>query len=557
MANTETFKISAALKDLIGKELITDEFVAVFELVKNSFDANATKVEVIFEDNYNPDNAKIIIKDDGIGMNYEDIKNKWLFVAYSAKRLGKENEDYRDKIKTQRVFAGAKGVGRFSCDRLGRDLNLITIKDEPKAIIENLVVHWEDFENADDEEFVDITVTHNELKYTSFKIKSGTILEITGLRDNWDRKRILDLKKSLAKLINPNQGNDSDRFSIEIVAKDELNLDNTPTKNGKQRGDLEIVNGFVKNTVFETLEIKTTNILVEVSEDGKFIETTLQDRGDLIYYLKEKNPFDKLENIRTYLFQLNFKAKTNFHRIMGMRSVDYGSVFMYKNGFRVYPFGEPGEDLLLIDRRKAQGYNRFLGNRDLIGRIEISGEQPELKETTTRDGGLIKTETYYQFVEFFYDYVLKRLENYVVNVIRWGDERVNKETGESNAELWAKDVKVEILELITGFINSKDIIDIQYNKDFLEIIEYKQEKSVDKIVKNITKVAANSDNPELVKEAKKIEKAVKEIKADADRDKERVKKEELLRKEAEQKLDVIISQKNFLQSEISDDTKNL
>ena len=102
-------------------------------------------------------------------------------------------------------------------------------------------------------------------------------------------------------------------------------------------------------------------------------------------------------------------------------------------------------------------------------RIEISGEQPELKETTTRDGGLIKTETYYQFVEFFYDYVLKRLENYVVNVIRWGDERVNKETGESNAELWAKDVKVEILELITGFINSKDIIDIQYNKDFLEI----------------------------------------------------------------------------------------
>lgn len=557
MANSETFKISAALKDLIGKELITDEFVAVFELVKNSFDANATKVEVIFEDNYNPDNAKIIIKDNGKGMNYEDLKNKWLFVAYSAKRLGKENEDYRDKIKTQRVFAGAKGVGRFSCDRLGRHLNLITIKDEPNPKIENLVVHWEDFENADEEEFVNIKVTHNELIDTSYKIKSGTILEITGLRDHWDRKRILELKKSLAKLINPNQGNDSDRFSIEIIAKDELNVDKTPTKNGKKRGDLETVNGFVKNTVFETLEIKTTNLLVEVSKDGKFIETTLQDRGDLIYYLKEKNPFEKLENIRTYLFQLNFKAKTNFHRIMGMRSVDYGSVFMYKNGFRVYPFGEPGEDILLIDRRKAQGYNRFLGNRDLIGRIEIYGEQPELKETTTRDGGLIKTETYHQFVDFFYDYVLKRLENYVVNVIRWGDERVNKETGELNPELWAKDVKVEILELITGFINSKDIIDIQYNKDFLEIIENKQDKSVDKIVKNITKVAANSNNPELVKEAKKIEKAVKEIKADADRDKAKAQQESILRKETEQKLDIVKSQNNFLQSEISDDTKNL
>lgn len=557
MANTESFKISAALKDLIGKELITDEFVAVFELVKNSFDANATKVEVIFEDNYNSDNAKIIIKDNGKGMNYDDLKNKWLFVAYSAKRLGKENEDYRDKIKTQRVFAGAKGVGRFSCDRLGKHLNLITIKDEPNPKIENLVVHWEDFENADEEEFVNIKVTHNELKDTPYKIKSGTVLEITGLRDNWDRKRILDLKKSLAKLINPNQGNDSEKFDIEIIAKEEVNIDKTPNKKGKSRDDWDIVNGTIRNTIFETLEIKTSNILVQISSDGNFIETTLQDRGDPIYFLKEKNPHSDLKNISVYLFQLNRTAKSNFTRTMGMEPVKFGSVFMYKNGFRVYPYGEPGEDLLLIDNRKQQGYNRFLGTRDLIGRIEINGEQPELKETTSRDGGLVKTPTYYNLVEFFYDYVLKRLENYVVNVIQWGDEKVNKETGEIRPELWAKDVKIQILELISGFINTKNVIDIQYDKDFLEIIESKQEKSVDKIVKNIAKVAANSDNPELVKEAKKIEKAVKEIKADAQKDREEKEKAVTLQKETEQKLDVVTSQKNFLQSEISDDTKNL
>lgn len=557
MANTESFKISAALKDLIGKELITDEFVAVFELVKNSFDANATKVEVIFEDNYNPDNAKIIIKDNGKGMNYDDLKNKWLFVAYSAKRLGKENEDYRDKIKTQRVFAGAKGVGRFSCDRLGKHLDLITIKDEPNPKIENLVVHWEDFENADEEEFVNIKVTHNELKDTSYKIKSGTILEITGLRDNWDRKRILDLKKSLAKLINPNQGNDSEKFDIEIIAKEEIYIDKTPNKKGKSRDDWDIVNGTIRNTIFETLEIKTSNILVQISADGNFIETTLQDRNDPIYFLKEKNPYSDLKNISVYLFQLNRTAKSNFTRTMGMEPVKFGSVFMYKNGFRVYPYGEPGEDLLLIDNRKQQGYNRFLGTRDLIGRIEINGEQPELKETTSRDGGLVKNPTYYNLVEFFYDYVLKRLENYVVNVIQWGDEKVNKETGEIRPELWAKDVKIQILELISGFINSKNVIDIQYDKDFLEIIESKQEKSVDKIVKNIAKVAANSDNPELVKEAKRIEKAVKEIKADAQKDREEREKALTLQKETEQKLDIVTSQKNFLQSEISDDTKNL
>lgn len=551
MANSENFKISAALKNLIGKELITDEFVAVFELVKNSFDANATKVEVIFENNNEPQNARIIIKDNGKGMNYDDLKNKWLFVAYSAKRTGKENDDYRDKIKPQRIFAGAKGVGRFSCDRLGSNLNLISIKNEPKAKIENLVVNWEDFENSDEEEFINIKVSHRELKTNSYNLKHGTVLEISGLRDIWDRTRILKLKKSLAKLINPNQGNDSDKFDIDIIAKDEAIADKT------EKNKLDVVNGLVKNSIFETLEIKTSNILVQISPKGDVIETILQDRGDLIYHLKEKNPYTDLKNISVYLFQLNRTAKGNFTKAMGIEPVKYGSVFMYKNGFRVYPYGEPGEDLLLIDNRKQQGYNRFLGTRDLIGRIEINGEQADLKETTSRDGGLVKTETYYHLVEFFYDYVLKRLENYVVNIIQWGDERINRETGEVRPELWARDVKVQILEMITGFFNLKNYIDVQYNKDFLKIISDKQEKSVDKIVKNISRAAAKSGNPEMIKEAKIIEKAVKNIKADAEIATAKAEKAETLRKQTEEKLEAVVSQKNFLQSEISDDTKNL
>ncbi|GGH16853.1 ATP-binding protein [Mucilaginibacter phyllosphaerae] len=557
MANSENFKISAALKDIIGKELITDEFVAVFELVKNSFDANASKVEVIFENNYEPEKARIIIKDNGKGMNYDDLKDKWLFVAYSAKKLGKENEDYRDKIKSQRVFAGAKGVGRFSCDRLGRFLNLVTVKDESEAKVENLVVNWEDFENVDDEEFVNIKVTHNVLNENLYHLKKGTTLEISGLRDVWDRENILRLKGSLAKLINPNQKNDSDNFSIEILAKEEIALDKELNKKGEKKKDLEIVNGAVKNTIFETLEIKTSNILVKISESGKFIETTLQDRGDLIYYLKEKNPYSNLKNISIYLFQLNRSAKLNFTRTMGMEPIKYGSVFMYKNGFRVYPYGEEADDLLQINRRKQQGFNRFLGTRDLIGRIEIGGEQPELREISSRDGGLVKTSTYFDLLEFFYDYVLKRLENYVVNIIRWGDERIDKETGEIEPELLPKDVKIQILELITGFINSKNIIDIQYNKDFLKIISEKQDKSVDKIIKNINNVAEKSGNPELVKEAKKIEKAVRESKADAQIASIKAEKAENLRQEVEKKLEAVVSQKNFLQSEISDDTKNL
>ena len=557
MANTETFRISAALKDLIGKELITDEFVAIFELVKNSFDANATEVKVIFENNHNPLKTRIIIQDNGKGMTYKDLKDKWLFVAYSAKRLGIENKDYRDKIKVKRVFAGAKGVGRFSCDRLGKHLNLITVKDTPKAKIENLSVNWEDFENVDEQDFVNIKVTHDVLPKTLYNIKKGTVLEISDLRGEWNRDKILKLKRSLVKLINPNQENDQDNFSIEIIAKDEILLDKSPNKKGKINSDWALVNGVINNTIFETLEIKTSNILVEVSPDGKYIETTLQDRGDLIYFLKEENPFQGLRDVKCYLFQLNRSAKNNFTRIMGMDSVKYGSIFIYKNGFRIYPYGEEGEDMLSIDRRKAQGYNRNLGTRDLIGRIEISGEQSELRETTSRDGGLVQTQTYNNLVTFFYDYVLKRLENYVVNIIRWGDEKLIKETGETLPVLWPQDVKIEILELITGFINSKNIIDIQYDDDFLKIIETKQDKSIDKIIKNISRVAEKSKKPELIREAKKIGKAIKETRADAIRDKSKAEKEEKQRKEIEEKLNYVTSQNIFLKDEISDDTKNL
>ena len=557
MPNTETFKISAALKDIIGKELITDEFVAVFELVKNSFDACATHVEVLFENSVDQDLSKIVITDNGKGMNYKDIKDKWLFVAYSAKKSGKENDDYRDKIKVNRIFAGAKGVGRFSCDRLGRYLSLITVKDEPNPIVENIIVNWEDFENADEKEFVNIKVNHKQLDNHIFQHKHGTSLEISSLRDSWGRDKILNLKRSLAKLINPNQDNDSSNFSIKIVAPDELITDNSVNKDGEKKEKWEIVNGIIINSIFETLQIKTSNIFVNVSDDVNYIETTLHDRGDLIYYVKEKNPYRNLRSVRAYLFQLNRKAKHNFTQIMGMHAVEYGSVFIYKNGFRIYPYGEEGKDLLLIDRRKQQGYNRNLGTRDLIGRIEISGLQPELRETTSRDGGLVRTDTYFELVDFFYEFVLKRLENYVVNVIRWGDEKLIRETGEVLPELWPKDVKIEILQLLSGFINSKNIIDIQYDKNFLDIITEKQNSSVDIILKNISKFAERSDNLDLIREAKKIETSIKEIKEDSIIAREKAAENERLVKETAEKLGFVIGQNNFLTDEISDDTKNL
>ena len=142
MSDKLEFKISSALKSIVGKDLITSDYVAIFEIVKNSFDAKATYVQITFEDD------SITIADNGKGMSLDDIKNKWLFLAYSAKRDGSEdieynsNNDFRDRIQNnRRYYAGAKGIGRFSADRLGQKLELFT-KTHTASKCEKIIVDW-------------------------------------------------------------------------------------------------------------------------------------------------------------------------------------------------------------------------------------------------------------------------------------------------------------------------------------------------------------------------------------------------------------------------------
>ena len=92
MKKSLNFRVSSALKSVIGKDLITSDHVAMFELVKNSYDASASKVQIIFQQNQSDDN-RIFIIDNGKGMSYDDIVNKWLFVAYSAKSDGSEDKN--------------------------------------------------------------------------------------------------------------------------------------------------------------------------------------------------------------------------------------------------------------------------------------------------------------------------------------------------------------------------------------------------------------------------------------------------------------------------------
>lgn len=518
-----TFKISSGLKNIIGRDLITDDFVAIFELVKNSYDAHANKVIIEFE-NLNTSNALIRISDNGKGMNYDDLINKWLFVAYSAKSDGSEDEDYRDKIQRSSFYAGAKGIGRFSCDKLGSKLRLVSQKDELDPDIQQIIVDWDRFELDSKEEFMNIAVEHSILDKNPYQDTHGTILEITGIRKdaNWNPDKLIRLKRSLSKLINPFENNEERDFQIELKAEQFISYDS------KQDNETNKINGLVENNLLALLNEKTIKISSKISPDGETIETKLTNNGDWLFSVTQKNSdYLLLRNILVELYYLNRRAKINFTRTMGVKNTQYGSVFLYKNGIRVYPFGEPGEDLFSLDTRQQRRVGDHLGTRELIGRIEISGENDEFKETTSRDGGLIKNPSYDQLLDFFTDVVISRLENFWKTIYKYGLDLSDFENKD--------DVEKSIINSMLKISKTDEIIDLKYSQELLSNLVISQEKneSAQSLLKSIEKIAFDTKNPELATKVKKIKTALDDALTIADIAEDEVKQKERLLKEKE------------------------
>lgn len=497
-----SFKVSSGLKNIIGKDLISDKYIAIFELVKNSYDAQAHNVNISFSDAFDG-SPSIIISDDGLGMNYRDIIDKWLFVAYSEKKKQNRKEsDYRNDFK--RNIAGAKGVGRFSCDRLGSKLRLIAKKEE-ELVAHYLDIDWNAFEYDDHMEFINIPVDYHTGIFPG-SVSHGVILEITELREDWDRNDIIKLKKSLMKLISPDFHNEEDKFEIKIDASSELKKDKELIQKGNV-ASRDLVNGVIVNDVFEKLNIKTTNLTLDISEDGKEIKTMLADRGQVIFEIVEKNvKYLLLHNIHISLFYLNRIAKTNFTRLMGIESVNYGSVFVYKNGFRVNPYGDPNEDFFGINKRKAQGYNRFLGTREIMGRISISGDNDGFIETSSRAHGFIQTNEFESLSDLFVQKVLKVLERYVVNVIDWNN------SDEAEKEINPSEVSDKILAEFADLSAKNDIISIKYDEAIFSRDTGANEDSLSASLKKLQKTADKTQNESLYELIDTVKKQTDKIK---------------------------------------------
>lgn len=574
------FRVSAELKNILGRDLITSDNIAVLELVKNSYDAHATKVEITFG------NDSIVIADNGKGMSAADISDKWLFIAYSAKSDGTEDDNYRSKIR--RDFAGAKGIGRLSCDRLARYLTMNTVSEETDTL-EILKVDWAKFENRQKENIDTIPVEHESTNGNYVfpdNSSHGTSLSFTGLHGKWGVDEIFGLRKSLEKMIAPLAG--ADDFQIEVIAPNFTEYDNqlrTQINGAREhyddlsdqertqvaRWENSILNGPIRNSISDVLKIKTTQIESKL-HDGKIV-TRLSDRGVLMYEIEEDNKYSKLEEASVDLYYLNRAAKYNFSLLMGMTPVNYGNVFLFRNGFRIMPYGEYDDDSWGLNQRSQQGYNRNLSTRDLFGRVDVHSDDVNMfKEVSSRDGGLIDSEETRQLHAYF-DAVERRLERYVSGVL-WGEaflrndyfrserlaqearEDIRKDKDSDNPDDVFKNIgsRVDFLQLVKSLVNDNSITVHYYNSSLADILSNATETEMLNagFLDDVRKVAERTNDETLQASIAAFERRLAELQRSKEEAEKKNVELESIRKELQKELDAQQQRSQYLMS-----TRNL
>ena len=463
MSNTLHFSASTNLKNLLGKDLVTDQFTAVFELVKNSYDADATKVRIEFS-GLKTDNPVLKIIDNGIGMDLDDVENKWMIIGTESKKYKSYSEIYN------RPLNGEKGIGRFSVDRLGSSLILKSIKKDLNKII-SVDFNWNEFEkNYDD--IQNISIPYN-ISDTTKEGYSGVVLEIGKLRDQWDIKAVDKLIKNLRQFKSPFSIDDD--FSIIVHAPD-LNIHNVSIQ-PYNLGDI--------SSLWVQAEIPVedaTTIKLKVVRDG------------IEHYEEYKNTY-QFGPIKTILYFFDSKDKISFHHRIGMRVKDFGNIRLYRDNFRIHPYGEPFNDWLDLDIRKAQGFARSFGSRDLVGYVQIYKKYNSGIVAPTNRQGIVDNEYSKQLRQFIIDYPVKILEKYYFKKPKnesFTEAKNNVETAVQQLTNLAKEVQktspntAKVIREVTKVITTSQSQQTQFVRNQNELLDvYKRVASKEILLQQI------------------------------------------------------------------------
>lgn len=412
-----TFAITPRVIAHLGEDLIKNENIALVELVKNSYDAQATFCEVEFFF-IGDELSKITITDDGVGMDLDTIENAWLVIGTDNKKKQLEHPS------SGRLPLGEKGIGRLGVHKLGRKIHIQTHKIGYNEVV--IDIDWAKLEKANSIDDFPIQVT--EQIPSSLPIPHGTKITISDLKGDWNRRKLRNVYRDLASLNSPfNERTDS--FVVEVKSNTNVFEGLPPIadilKVAMYRGHCvidgdEIKDFYYQFTPWESLSNIQGREVRSLSEEDKYLKrrkdiATSRNRNKIV--LEDFSLSDyKIGKIILDFFI--FEKDTAVFSFMNMERTILNSylrensgVRVYRDGVRIYNYGEKDSDWLSLDLNRLKRAGDNISNNIIIGSVGISRrESTDLKEKTNREG-FIENEAYFAFVDAV-TYVLDLITRY-------------------------------------------------------------------------------------------------------------------------------------------------
>ncbi|HBJ2622770.1 TPA: sensor histidine kinase [Clostridium botulinum] len=450
----------STIAELLGVQSFTNKESAMLELVKNAFDAQATELNIIFK------NDEIIIKDNGNGMNVDDIRRHWMHV-------GKSDKDYEiiDKNNKKRVLAGSKGIGRFALSRLGSNIQLYSQKNNQK----DKSVFWTTDWNES-------TLEENDL--LEFY---GTKIIIKKLRDKWNKPNIDKLSKYLSRTCNDSLMKINIIFENNIMPVQRYFIEPTLGYNCTSKIKLQYSSKDRKLVcTINSDEFKVdANKYCEGINLSNYINTVdifseLEGEKDIILSKDElENALEVLGNFSAeFYFSLKEPASKEIEKFLYKYSILLGryenGIILYRNSFSISSYDGIKDWLKLGKRSRLSpaaathptGSWRIRENQ-LAGKVEIDKKTNYMLTDLANRQGLDENIYYEIFIKIL-DVGLTIFERYRQNIIR----KINKKN-----IIDAKTEKKVIDKIIKNPNIMKDLSKDEVNKFISEVKEYKKENS--------------------------------------------------------------------------------
>jgi len=358
------FQVSGNIIQKFGRESISNKNVAVLELIKNAFDSKSSKVTVDFEE-IETINARISVSDNGVGMNFNDLQNKWMMIATPHKSK-------KDKAG-ERTLIGEKGIGRLSSECLGKKTTLVTLPEKENTGYK-IVFDWEEYEKEN--VLVGDIVNEGE-KFDKKKKEQGTKLEITKLRHDWnDDAQLKSLLKDIYLMSPPNKV--MKEFVIATPFKNKVKDLDKPRKSILDKAAYKLK---VKLTARNRVHYEFVTYSKKKKSDWINADKKL-NCGDLNFelYFYYRRPQDYESRFGKHMPKADMKKIISFLN-------NYSGVKLFRDNFRVKPYGEEGNDWIGLDPLSMNNPSIFPRNNQVFGMISIGKlKNPLIKDITTREG---------------------------------------------------------------------------------------------------------------------------------------------------------------------------